>query len=131
MGHDDSMMTLFELLTSIPVGITQQATDKNANIVSTNISYISQRREPSQKRGTWVKKEKALSAWEKLHSEYGDNWIWTAVDPVHKLVLAFLVGDHEETEAVGLLKRLKALHYLNLNRKPKKTFRFLNIIFKK
>ena len=49
MGHDDSMMTLFELLTSIPVGITQQATDKNANIVSTNISYISQRREPSPK----------------------------------------------------------------------------------
>ncbi len=49
MGHDDSMMTLFELLTSIPVGITQQATDKNANIVSTNISYISQRREPSRK----------------------------------------------------------------------------------
>ena len=40
-------MTLFELLLSISVGITQQSTDKNANIVSTNISYISQRREPS------------------------------------------------------------------------------------
>ncbi len=56
-----------------------------------------------------LKKEKTLSAWEKLHSEYGDNWIWTAVDPVHKLVLAFLVGNHEETEAVSLLKKLKAV----------------------
>ncbi|RLC26638.1 MAG: hypothetical protein DRH21_01595 [Deltaproteobacteria bacterium] len=45
----DSMMTLFELLPSIPVGITQQSMDKNANIVSTNISYIPQRREPSLK----------------------------------------------------------------------------------
>ena len=47
MDHNDSMMILFELLPSIHVGITQQSTDKNANIVSTNISYISQRREPS------------------------------------------------------------------------------------
>jgi len=48
VSHDDSMMTLFELLSSVPAGITQQATDKNANKVSTNISYISQRREPSR-----------------------------------------------------------------------------------
>jgi len=56
-----------------------------------------------------LKKEKTLSAWEKLHTEYGDNWIWTAIDPVHKLVLAFVVGDHEEPQAVGLLKKLKAV----------------------
>ena len=56
-----------------------------------------------------LKKEKTLSAWEKLHTEYGDNWIWTAIDPVHKLVLAFVVGDHEEPWAVGLLKKLKAV----------------------
>jgi IS1 family transposase/transposase-like protein len=55
------------------------------------------------------KKEKTLSAWEKLHTEYGDNWIWTAIDPVHKLVLAFVLGDHEEHQAVGLLKKLKAV----------------------
>jgi hypothetical protein len=56
-----------------------------------------------------LKKEKTLSAWEKLHTEYGDNWIWTAIDPVHKLVLAFVLGDHEEHQAVGLLKKLKAV----------------------
>lgn len=52
------------------------------------------------------KKEGKLSVWERLHTEYGDTWIWTAVDPVHKLVLAFLVGEREEEQAEGLLKRL-------------------------
>jgi len=54
------------------------------------------------------KKERMLSEWEKLHSEYGDTWIWTAFDPVHKLVVAVLVGEHTEEEAVGLLARLRA-----------------------
>lgn len=54
------------------------------------------------------KKEKTLSAWEKMHTEYGDTWIWTVVDPVHKLVLAFLIGDREEEEAEGVLKKLMA-----------------------
>jgi len=54
------------------------------------------------------KKERMLSEWEKLHSEYGDNWIWIAFDPVHKLVVAVLIGDHTEEEAVGLLARLRA-----------------------
>jgi len=40
------------------------------------------------------KKEKTLSAWEKLHTEYGDTWVWTAVDPTHKLVLSLVVGEH-------------------------------------
>ena len=45
--------------------------------------------------------EKNLSAWEKLHSEYGDTWVWTAVDLINKLVLAFHVGDHEQKHAEG------------------------------
>jgi IS1 family transposase len=56
-----------------------------------------------------TKKEKNLSAWEKLHSEYGDTWIWTAVDPVHKLVLTFHVGEHEEKDADTFLHKLKTV----------------------
>jgi IS1 family transposase len=55
------------------------------------------------------KKEKRLSAWEQLHTEYGDTWIWTVFDPVNKLVLALLVGEREEEQAVGVLQRLKAV----------------------
>jgi IS1 family transposase len=54
------------------------------------------------------KKQKKLSEWEKLHTEWGDTWIWTVFDPIHKLVLAFLIGDREEAQAEGVLKRLKA-----------------------
>ena len=54
------------------------------------------------------KKERMLSEWEKLQTEYGDNWIWMAFDPIHKLVVAVLIGDHTEEEAVGLLTRLRA-----------------------
>jgi IS1 family transposase/transposase-like protein len=54
------------------------------------------------------KKERMLSEWEKLQTEYGDNWIWMAFDPIHKLVVAVLIGDHTEKEAVGLLTRLHA-----------------------
>lgn len=55
------------------------------------------------------KKEKTLSAWEQLHTDWGDTWIWTAFDPVSKLVLTFHVGERTETEAVGVLGRLKAV----------------------
>jgi IS1 family transposase/transposase-like protein len=54
------------------------------------------------------KKEHMLSGWEKLNTEYGNNWIWIAFDPVHKLVIAVLIGDHTEEEAVGLLACLRA-----------------------
>jgi len=54
------------------------------------------------------KKQRMLSEWEKLQSEYGDTWIWMAFDPVHKLVIAVLIGDRTEEEAVGLLERLRA-----------------------
>ncbi len=39
-------------------------------------------------------------------TEYGDTWIWVAFDPVHKLVIAVLIGDRTEEAAVGLLARL-------------------------
>ena len=54
------------------------------------------------------KKERMLSEWEQLCTEYGDNWIWVAFDPIHKLVIAVLIGDRTEEEAVGLLTRLRA-----------------------
>ena len=38
------------------------------------------------------KKEKHLTMLEKLAGRYGDAWIWTAFDPVHKLVPAWRVG---------------------------------------
>jgi IS1 family transposase len=55
------------------------------------------------------KKEKRLSGWEQLHTDWGDTWIWTVFDPVSKLVLAFEVGARTETEAVGVLSCLKAV----------------------
>ncbi|MCK4306517.1 MAG: hypothetical protein KAY24_19905 [Candidatus Eisenbacteria sp.] len=54
------------------------------------------------------KKERTLSKWEKEHTEYGDNWVWIAFDAVHKLVVAVVVGEHTEEEAIGLLTRLRA-----------------------
>jgi IS1 family transposase len=54
------------------------------------------------------KKERMLKAWEKLHSEWGDTWVWVAFDPVHKLVIAVLVGERTEEEAIGFLARLRA-----------------------
>ena len=54
------------------------------------------------------KKEKNLSAWEQLHTEYGDTWVWVVFDPVNKLVLSLLVGEREEEQAVGVLNQLKA-----------------------
>jgi IS1 family transposase len=53
------------------------------------------------------KKERALKGWEKVHSEWGDTWIWIAFDSVHKLVIAVLVGERTEAEAVGFLARLR------------------------
>ena len=47
MGYNNSIIALVELAAMPPVGTIQQATYKNANIVPTNISYISQRGEPS------------------------------------------------------------------------------------
>ena len=38
-----------------PVGTIHQVTYKNANMAPTNISYISQRREPSRLNQSWQK----------------------------------------------------------------------------
>jgi len=54
------------------------------------------------------KKERMLSEWEKLHTEYGDNWVWVAFDPVYKLVVAVVIGDRTEEQADKLLARLRA-----------------------
>lgn len=54
------------------------------------------------------KKERMLKDWEKLYSEWGDTWVWVAFDPVHKLVIAVLVGERGEEEAVGFVARLRA-----------------------
>lgn len=54
------------------------------------------------------KKQRKLSEEEKANSEWGDTWIWIAFDPIYKLVVAMLVGDRTEEEAMGLLRRLRA-----------------------
>jgi len=54
------------------------------------------------------KKERKLSEWDKLHSEYGDTWIWVAFDPVHKLVVAVLIGERGEADADGFLSQLRS-----------------------
>jgi len=54
------------------------------------------------------KKERMLKEWEKLHSEWGDTWVWVAFDPVHKLVIVVLVGERTGEEVVGFVARLRA-----------------------
>jgi IS1 family transposase len=54
------------------------------------------------------KKERKLKDWEKLYSEWGDTWVWVAFDPVHKLIIALLVGERSEEEAIGFVARLRA-----------------------
>ena len=54
------------------------------------------------------KKERMLKDWEKLYSEWGDTWVWVAFDPVHKLVVAVLVGERGEEEAIEFVARLRA-----------------------
>ncbi len=54
------------------------------------------------------KKQRQLSEEEKVHhSEWGDNWIWIAFDPIRKLIVAMVVGNRTEEEAMGLLSRLR------------------------
>jgi IS1 family transposase len=53
------------------------------------------------------KKEDHLTAFEKLARRYGDTWIWTAFDPVHKLVPTWRVGKRTLTDARKFVKALK------------------------
>ncbi len=54
------------------------------------------------------KKEEHLTAFEKLARRYGDTWIWTAFDPVHKLVPTWRVGKRTLTDAKLFIKALKS-----------------------
>jgi len=53
------------------------------------------------------KKEKHLTMLEKLAGRYGDAWIWTAFDPVHKLVPTWRVGKRTGGDAQKFIKALK------------------------
>jgi len=57
---------------------------------------------------TFVRRKTApVQAWEEVQQEWGKTWIWVAFDPVHKLVLALLVGKRDEEAAVTFLRRLR------------------------
>jgi IS1 family transposase len=56
------------------------------------------------------KKEKHLTAFEKMLGRYGDAWIWVAFDPVHKLVPAWRVGKRTLGDATQFIKTLKTKH---------------------
>lgn len=49
------------------------------------------------------KKEDNLEPIEKILTEYGDAWVWTCVDPVCKLIPAFVVGKRTQENANCLL----------------------------
>jgi IS1 family transposase len=55
------------------------------------------------------KKEKHLEPIEKLEGILGDAWIWIAFDPIHKLVLAHVIGKRTEPHAVDLLEKVKSI----------------------
>ena len=53
------------------------------------------------------KKEERLTALEKLAGRYGDTWVWTAFDPVGKIVPAWRVGKRTLSEARTFISTLK------------------------
>jgi IS1 family transposase len=56
------------------------------------------------------KKEKHLTAFEKLAGRYGDAWVWIAFDPVAKLVPTWRVGKRTLGDAKKFVKSLKSKH---------------------
>ena len=60
------------------------------------------------------KKEKHLSALDKLAGRYGDAWIWVAFDPRCKVVPAWRVGKRTLTDAKKFVSSLKASSLSNL-----------------
>ena len=54
------------------------------------------------------KKEEHLTVFERLAKRYGDTWIWTAFDPVCKLVPAWVVGKRTLGGAKKLINSLKS-----------------------
>lgn len=54
------------------------------------------------------KKEEHLTAFEKLAKRYGDTWVWTAFDPVCKLIPVWVVGKRTLGGAKRLINSLKS-----------------------
>lgn len=59
--------------------------------------------------GFVYKKEDNLNLIEKILAEYGDAWIWTCLDPVHKLIPVFVVGKRTQENANLLLAAFAAV----------------------
>lgn len=53
------------------------------------------------------KKEAHLTALEELAGRYGDTWVWTAFDPIAKIVPAWRVGKRTLSEARKFISTLK------------------------
>lgn len=120
--------TVYRALKALAEGVGIRATARLFEVdVDTVLRWLRRAGQPSEKvsaylmrnlqveqaqldeRWTFVrKKEKTLSAWEKLYTEYGDTWGWVVFDPVNQLVLAMLVAERETEQAVGVLSRFKA-----------------------
>lgn len=55
------------------------------------------------------KKEMNLSLLERVLGHYGDAWVWLAIAPARRLVLAFVVGKRSQENADLLLTQVKAV----------------------
>jgi len=44
---------------------------------------------------------------EKLAGIYGDQWVWISFDPIHKVVMHFIVGRHTQKNADALVQGTK------------------------
>jgi len=55
------------------------------------------------------KKEMKLSVFERVLGQYGDAWVWIALAPEWRLVLAFVVGKRSQENADLLLEQVKAV----------------------
>lgn len=61
--------------------------------------------------GHLLKKEAHLSVLEKLAAIYGDQWVWIGFDPIHKVVVNFVVGRHTQANANNLVAGIKSRSY--------------------
>lgn len=48
-----------------------------------------------------------MSALEKLAERFGDQWVWIGFDPIHKVVVYFVVGRHNQKNANKLVKGIR------------------------
>ena len=52
------------------------------------------------------KKEKNLTALEKILTHYGDAWVWVGFDPICKILPAFVVGKRTKANAYKLVEKI-------------------------